>query len=174
LTALMDLLCDHKVEVCDYMNLSDYDFDATDCIVLSWWHSYSVENHRTVYQTEMDLILSTDKPLFGICLWFQLICAAYRNHLEPLINKVHWLLTIQKTLDDPIFAGIDERLFTATEAHRWSVPEVSWLDVLARSAYGVEAVKVPWKLHYGVQFHPEKFVEESVGSVILENFLSFL
>lgn len=74
---------------------------------------------------------------------------------------------------DDLFLGIDK--FSVYEAHRFVVRETPpELIVLAKSKDGIEAFKHISLPIYGVQFHPEMFIDQTAGKSVFENFLSLI
>ncbi len=148
--------------------VSSVDYDA---IILSGGSSLSVKNHEKEYAQELKLIKTTKKPLLGICLGFELINAAYSEPLQRMRKKERGLLDIRISTKDSLLRSLPSPL-RVYESHRWVVPKTSFLHSLASSVDGVEIVKHPTKLLYGVQFHPEIFVKKEHIETIFRNFFS--
>ena len=81
------------------------------------------------------------------------------------------ILKIEKIKSDKLLTRIGSS-FQAFECHRWHVKKTKSLIPLAKSKDGIEVVKHPKKLIYGVQFHPEMSVDKTAGRKIIENFLN--
>lgn len=137
--------------VVDFTQLDQVDVSGFDAIILSGGGFIPVMGNDESFGRELEMIRSTSVPLLGICLGFELICHAFNEDLVFRDNKRHGEFIIQTVQDNPLFSCS----FSAYEAHRWYVPEVTGLDVLAVSSSGVEGVKHPIRSVYGVQFHPE-------------------
>ncbi len=166
------LLDAHRVLFVDYHSLSSLHIDEYDAVILTWGHDFSVENHHDVYQQEIELVKHCSIPLFGICLWFQIICAAYGSHMLWIGEKVKGVFPVEIVKQDMIFDWITWSIIQVAEAHRRSVQQIENLEVLARSDYWIEVIKDPDKLLYWTQFHPELFVDESEWYILLKNFLA--
>lgn len=142
-----------------------------DAIILSGGSKYEVVDHANdVFVEELKIIKNSTKPIFGICLGFQLICYTFGSKIKKLATPVNKIIKIKKTLEDPVLEGLGEE-FSVYEAHEWGVKKVSNLTILAKTDYGVEIVKHPLKPIYGVEFHPEIHVNEIEGFRVLKNFL---
>jgi GMP synthase-like glutamine amidotransferase len=170
LPQLITLLGDNIFHVVKYSEISfviDNDFDA---IVLSGGHDFSVSGNEDMFRKEMDFVKNSNKPIFGICLGFEIIASAFGAKLELMEKKERGILDIQITKPDEIFVNIPN--FQVFESHRWVIKDpVDEFIVLACSKDGIEAIKHKTKSIYAVQFHPEMFVEKTCGNEIFHNFL---
>lgn len=172
--AQLKKLLDCPTEVISYLDIPRNDnryFDDFDAVVLSGGHDFPVLGNEVRLGGEMELIYNFQKPLFGICYGFELIAATFGAKLELLENRAHGIIDIEMVQYDDILQNIPN--FKVYESHRWVVQEpLSELSVLARSKDGVEAIKHKKRPIYGVQFHPEMFVDETCGDEIFRNFLT--
>ncbi len=159
----------------DFELLSSTDLSQYDAIILSGGSSLSVKNHEKEYAAEFALIETWTKPMLGICLGFELINFAFDEELVRLNARESGTLPIE-LLDaasgDALF-GTFPRAFTVYESHRWIVAQNKFLLPLARSKDGIEAVKHPQRMIYGVQFHPEVFVADGHAAALLRSFLDY-
>lgn len=167
-------LIDGSIEVITYSEIvekgNDY-FEQFDVVILSGGHSFSVVGNEGILYTEMSLIKNLNKPIFGICYGFELIADTFGAKLVRMENKEHGILDIEVVKQDDIFQKIPN--FKVFENHRWVVQEVSDdLLVLAKSKDGVEAIKHKTRPIYGVQFHPEMFVDQTCGNEIFNSFVA--
>jgi para-aminobenzoate synthetase len=128
------------------------DLTGYDLVVLSGGHTYPVMNHDKEFGTEIELIKSSNKPIIGICLGFELIAHVFGCKLVHLGDSQHGSKIIEKTFDHDLFP----EKFEAYESHQWAVRDLSGeLKELARSEFGVEAFKHKNLPIIGFQFHPE-------------------
>ena len=106
---------------------------------------------------EIALIKSSHKPILGICLGFQLICAAFGAELNWLAEKRIGLIEVEILEgDDSLLKGLP-KFIQAYGSHRWRVGLLGEeLVPLAYSVDGFEIVKHNMRPIYGCQFHPEK------------------
>jgi len=110
-------------------------------------------NHP-VFQREIDIIKKSKKPIFGICLGYQLICHAYGGKIKEMPVKKGWVGEIRIRKKNDIFMNYP-RTTKVFRWNKWTVVSVGKaLEVLAISKDGIEAVKHKIKPIYGVQFHP--------------------
>lgn len=114
-------------------------------------------------------IFELNVPIFGICLFFQLICQ-YRGGIvsrasisecnpQGIVNVLDY--------NSPLFAGIPHS-FKAGFSHGDEVSHVEGFDITAISNNAIIAA-AEMRHHYGVQFHPEVSHSE-YGQKIFENF----
>ena len=161
----------HEVSVFNYkkidlktINLTDY-----DAMIFSG-NNTSIIDHEKDYINEIELIKSSTKPVFGVCLGFELIAKVFDEKLEKLVIKSSGFVNIRMIDDDLIFDGLPV-FFQAYQSHIYYVKELVHLKKLAVSATGIEAFKHPEKPIYGIQFHPEMSED---ARTILKNFLKIV
>lgn len=159
----------NKIKLIDFKKLDDINYNDYDAIILSGGSSLSILNHKETYSKELDLIKNCEKPILGICLGFELINFAFGEELKQLEYKEKGIVQIELIKKDEIFNSFKNK-FNAYEAHRWIVPKNKILNSLAKSKDGIEAVKHPEKKIYGIQFHPEVFIEMKDFEKIFLNF----
>ncbi len=167
---LKQLVSGHNVSTIPYGEITTSNTDFSDVFVLSGGHTFPIEGNVNKLQREIDLVQSSNKPIFGICLGFELIGHVFGATLREMPHKEHGIIDITIVQNDPIFRSIPN--FQVYESHRWVVSELGTeLIPLATSRDGIEAVRHVSRPIYGVQFHPEMFVEKTCGDEIFNNFL---
>ncbi len=160
----------HIYDIAEYGDIPESDLDKYDAFILSGGSLFSVEGNGEILHKEIKLIQNSTKPIFGICFGFELIAHVFGAKLEYMEAKENGVLDIDVLVPDDLFLGIDK--FSVYEAHRFVVRESPpELMILAKSKDGVEAVKHTSLPIYGVQFHPEVFIDQVAGKEIFENFL---
>lgn len=170
LNRLKDLV-DDRNEVITYSEINQDNVKNFDAVVLSGGHAFPVVGNEDRLKKEIELVRNFQKPVFGICFGFELIVFAFGGELELMEKKECGILDIQVIEPDEIFSNIPS--FSVFENHRWVVREPGEeLIVLAKSKDGIEAVKHKTRSIYGVQFHPEMFVDKTCGDEIFHNFLN--
>ena len=167
----------NDVKVVDWDNLDKFNFKSLndfDGIVLSggtlpsiWVH----REHNNKFVKEVELIKKSNKPILGICFGFQLICFAFGEDVIKMKAHRSGIISIKKDKKDVLLKSIPSE-FKAFESHKWAVKEVNYLEKLAHSKDGISIIKHPTKIIYGLQFHPEVFVNGGYGEKILNNFLN--
>ena len=168
LDKLVGILKPHDVSIIPFSQLNN-EFYA-DCVILSGGHSFPILGNEEKFSREINFVKEIKIPIFGICLGFQLIAHAFGAELKRLEKKENGILDIEILEEDQIFKWIDN--FKVFENHRWVISKVPTdLIALAKSKDGIEAVKHKSLPIYGVQFHPEMFVDQTCGERILKNFL---
>jgi len=94
-------------------------------------------------------IKQADKPVLGICAGIEAIGLVFGLRL---IRSLEIGMTQMATLkENPLFSGA----FKAYSLHNYAVEPSADFEVLAESAYCVQAIKHRQKPIYGVLFHPE-------------------
>ncbi len=160
--ALKLCLSGHQVEYQRYKPGLQFAEAGKDLIILSGGGGEGSEIHdeysknKLWYEDQINFILSTKKPIFGICMGFEIIARAYGSKVVQMKQYVSGLKTVsttQKGLE--IFNQND---LTQYQNHIWRVPAVSLehFDVLAESKTGIEAIKHKTRPILATQFHPEK------------------
>jgi para-aminobenzoate synthetase component 2 len=170
---LLFLLKKHEVTEIPYQEISISHTQQYDAIILSGGPMYALEETEEIYKKEIELIKQTSKPLFGICLGFELIAMAYNEELIRPDQNQEGNNNIVVKQKDPILRDLDTT-FTGYEHHHWSLEKTKQLIVIAKSENGIEIIKHPEQTVYGAQFHPEKFIFTTQGHTIIENFLKLV
>jgi GMP synthase (glutamine-hydrolysing) len=170
LPQLKKLLKNHQVSIQEFSGIQIEDANQYDAVILSGGHNFPINGNESKLEKEIELVKSTNVPLFGICFGFEIIAYCFGAELELMNKKEKGILDIDVIVPDVIFNQIPN--FKVFESHRWVVKETSaQLIALAKSKDGIEAMKHATKSIYGVQFHPEMFVKKSCGDEIFLNFL---
>jgi GMP synthase (glutamine-hydrolysing) len=173
LAGLKDLLFATDYTVVSYDELAKIHIDDFDVLMLSGGHVLPLVGNESKFQREMDIIKDSGKPILGICFGFELIASAFGLKLELMGEKENGIIDITVDQKDELFSGIDD--FKVFESHRWIVKETNReLQALAHSKDGIEVIKHAALPIYGVQFHPEMFLEKTCGSQIFHNFLKIV
>ncbi len=166
----------YKIKNLRSINLEDTkDFDAilltsgsVGCSVDCDASSFDI-NHP-IFSKEINIIKKSKKPIFGICLGFQVICNVFEGKIKELPQKKKGIEKIEIRKKDDIFMNCPKSI-NVSERNKWVVTEVGKnLKVLATSKDGIEAVKHKTKPIYGVQFHPF-ITKNNQGHKSFENFL---
>jgi len=166
------LLRGHEVEVKKFNEIKVRDANKFDVVILSGGYEKRVKYHRKRYLKEIRFIRECKRPVFGICLGFQLICYVFRCKLKRLERPRRGIVSLKIIKNDPIFKGIKK--LKVVERHEWAVKdECGPLEVLAVSKDGIEVVKHRKRMIYGVQFHPEVKMNSN-GYKIVKNFLKMV
>ncbi|MEK6890898.1 MAG: gamma-glutamyl-gamma-aminobutyrate hydrolase family protein [Nanoarchaeota archaeon] len=168
LKELKAALKNHKVSIVDFNKVNQTkDFDK---IILSGGHRLNVEDHTREYSNEIKIIKSSSKPILGICLGFELIGKTFGENLVRLEKCEKGILDVRLIKKNKIINGLNK--FKVFEDHRWVLKHTKFMIPIAKSKDGIEIIKHPKKDIYGVQFHPEMFVDKTEGRTILNNFLN--
>jgi anthranilate/para-aminobenzoate synthase component II len=166
-------LAGHDVRVQRYRPGLKFADDDRELVVLSGGGGEGSEIHdiyhkgKLWYEDQISYILSTGKPVLGICMGFEVIARAYGSsvvEMKDYVTGFRRSVSTKKGLQ-----SFNKKILSQYENHKWRVPEVSskYFEVLAESATGVEAVCHKTKPILATQFHPEKG-----GTLHLEKLLS--
>lgn len=175
LNSLEKSLAGHQVETQTYKPGIDFHTQDKDLIILSGGGGEGLEINdecepgKLWYEDEMKLVRTTDKPILGICMGFEVIARAY----GAPVTSAGGLVLSRETLE---LSKAAKNLFGSSslsqyEAHSWRVEDVpSDFEILATSKRngkmkGIEIFR--YKNILATQFHPEKG-----GSLDLKRLLS--
>lgn len=163
---LQDLLKNNEIHV--YKLFSKYpDFNSFDLVVLSGGSRISVVSAPEVFKQEIDLIKKSETPILGICEGCEIIAYAFESELQYLEHKTKGIKKIELTSNE-----FDKKV-EVYEAHHFAIKKLGReLTELAKSDGGVEIFKHKDKSIYGMQFHPEMFVDLTVGDEIFKKILA--
>lgn len=149
------------------------DLSRFDAVILSGGHVLTLNDHVYDFSKEINIVLNSNLPIFGICFGFQLIASVFGATLIEMKSLEKGIIEINKNSDDILFEGVDN--FEVFENHRLVIKNVSdKLVALAYSKDGIEIIKHIDKPIYGVQFHPEMYVNETCGDEIFRNFIKII
>lgn len=163
---LRDLLRGNTITVRKREVISLGGLEKFDLVILSGGsHVCPIKNHHKEYKKEIDFLKKTDKPVIGICLGFEIIAVAFGSSLKELGAREKGICKIK----------FKNKKVEVYESHRFGISKTSdSLEVLAVSEDGPEAVKHKKKPIYGLQFHPEMFVQETDGDEIFAKIINEL
>ncbi|MCH2420830.1 MAG: hypothetical protein MK215_02655 [Candidatus Poseidoniia archaeon] len=107
-----------------------------------------------------NLLLGFEGPILGICSGMQIISSLFEY---KIVENVEIGMIEVRTLESN---ELCEGKFQAYSIHNFSVDNLEFFTILARSDTSVQAIKHKSREIFGVSFHPEVRNEE-----IVENFL---
>lgn len=140
------------------LNVSEFDF-----VILSGSRDSSVVWQHDDFQDEISLIRSLQIPLIGICFGCELIAYSFGGTLKELPIRHKGIRSIKIT-DNNFYSKSEISVY---ENHRWIIDKMpEGFKVLACSDDGPEAIKHSNRPIYGLQFHPENFVDETEGNEV--------
>lgn len=148
----------------------DFDIDTTafDVAILSGGSKYQLVGNEDKFAKEIDFIKNTKIPIIGICFGYELVATAFGATLKELSEEKKGMYEVQ-VLDKNLGEGI----IRVYESHRWIISTLpSVLEVLAVSNDGPEIIRHKERSVYGMQFHPENFIEETEGDELFLKLLS--
>jgi GMP synthase (glutamine-hydrolysing) len=144
-----------------------------DAVILSGGVGSPADANSPDFSKEIKLIKKLGKPIFGICLGFEVICHAYGTRVLRMGYLEKGIIKIRIKKKGDVFKGCSREI-KVFEDHQWDVKSVSrYMKILASSKDGIEAVRHKTKPIYGVQFHPE-IRKNNEGHKVLENFLNLI
>ncbi len=142
-----------------------------DLLIMSGSSDNAVAKNPLIYETEINIIKNSDKPIIGICMGFEVIAYSFGATLKELPFKESGLVEIVAITNDKIFAKY--KMFKVAENHRWVVTKIAEpLKELAISKDGIEVIKHTSKPIYGFQFHPEIVTPVNTGRDIFDNVIA--
>lgn len=159
--ALKDGLADHEVTCHRYHPGLVFEEGDKDLVILSGGGGEGSEindkfkKDKLWYQNQINFILSTKKPIVGICMGFEVIARAYGSEVVQMKNYIEGFTRLKASKSGRALIG--QSNFHQHENHIWRVPNVSneHFEVLAHSDTGVEMVRHKSRPIIATQFHPE-------------------
>ncbi|MGH9614875.1 MAG: glutamine amidotransferase-related protein [Bryobacteraceae bacterium] len=160
--ALKLSLSGHQVEYQRYRPGLQFADAGKDLIIISGGGGEGSEiNDRYTkdklwYEDQINFILSTKKPILGICMGFEVIARAYGSKVFEMGDYTTGFKRSKTTRK-----GLEvykKPALMQYESHKWRVPSVpsKYFEVLAQSKTGVEIIKHKTRPIIATQFHPEK------------------
>lgn len=160
--ALATALAGHNVEVQVYKPGIDFSEKGKDLVVLSGGggEGQEIADRHTAsklwYQDQMDYVLSTQKPIIGICMGFEVIAKAFGGEVAQMDITYEGFKDIQLIKSGS--SATKPRIISQYNSHNWHVSKVSQkqLKILASSHTGIEIIQHRTRPIIATQFHPEK------------------
>ncbi len=145
------------------------DLPQYDLFILSGNRNASVVSNHIDFLDEIALIKECKRPMIGICFGCELIAYTFGGGLAELGREHYGVRQIRVSAKE-----LSEKPnINVYEHHRWYIHDVpKEFDVLARSDDGPEIIKHRSLPMYGLQFHPENFVDETEGDEIFRKILA--
>jgi GMP synthase (glutamine-hydrolysing) len=112
--------------------------------------------------------VSTGKPLLGVCYGHQALNRAIggRELLRKAAEPEYGWTQIEITERAPLFEGLPEKFWSFSSHYEEVATPAKGMKLLARSERcGVQACRYEDKPIYGIQFHPEKLLEDTAKSI---------
>jgi GMP synthase-like glutamine amidotransferase len=147
--------------------IDDASLASCDLVILSGAVRDPVGANPEKYQKEIELVKTTEKPVLGICMGFEIIAYAFGSDLERMHNKESRILSLNWVATSPITECFNS--IEVQEHHRWRIKKLGdELMAIAESEDGIEIIKHKDRPIYGFQFHPE--LNDSVDDSIFQKF----
>ncbi len=142
--------------------------DPFDLVILSGGSAFDIVHNEALLKSEIALIVADKKPLIGICFGCELVAEAFGGTLEEMDSQKKGTIRIQVDARyRDIFDGMES--FEVYENHRWRIKDLpADFEVMASSDHGPEIIRHKSLPIFGLQFHPEKAVENGKGEEILK------
>jgi GMP synthase-like glutamine amidotransferase len=174
---LNNLLEKHDLTTINYDEVSGYDVEPFDVIVLSGGgievegRKRSLKRFSHLYEDQIQMVKKAKKPIVGICLGCQIIGYAYGAELHRSFKERRkGLFPIVAIQRNKVMAGKEEAM--VFQSNRWIITELpDELRCIAASSEGVEIIKHRTKQVWGVQFHPERGGKDGDGRKIFNRIL---
>jgi len=165
----------------DECTLADVDALDPDAIVVSPGPGAPADAGISI-----PLFAETNRPVLGVCLGHQALCAAHGVPVGHAPAVVHGKPSVVEHDGGPLFEGLPDRLQVG-RYHSLAVERETLPDALVETATTVDAdtevlmaVRHRDRPHFGVQFHPESILTGDAtgtnpstlgtGNRIVENF----
>lgn len=147
-----------EYSVVHWSTITKQHLDTANKIILSG--TTLKDNAALEHVGEFFWLKDINKPTLGICMGMHVIAKVFGCELEKCLEIGLTKITTEQ--DNDLFAGG----FEAYTLHQLVAKPSQEVEVLAKSASCIEAIKHKSKPVYGVLFHPEVR-----NSFILENFI---
>lgn len=159
--SLVSSLAEHDVRMQRYQPGLEFDDRDAQLVILSGGGGEGSEindpysKQKLWYQDQINYVLSTKKPILGLCMGFEVIARAYGAKVLELGDYVTGFKHFKAT--DTGRKALGKQSLTQYENHRFYVPDIPSddFDILARSETGVEIIRHRTRPILATQFHPE-------------------
>ncbi len=145
------------------------DAEESDVIILSGSATLAVKYDYEKFANEIQIIITIQKPIIGICFGCELISRAFGGEVRELARRDKGIKKIQ-ILDKTLF---DKSEIEVYENHKWAISKLpDDFLVVAESETGPEIIKHKDLPIYGFQFHPENMVDQTEGDELFRKLIS--
>lgn len=163
--------CVDEFEEVKTIGMFDFDYKASlyaSGFVISGAPILITEKDPATYLQLFSWLLSTDKPVLGICFGHQILGLTYGALANRQREDRDWQ-TVEVIADCPLFDKLPNEIeLMEDHCETISIP-ANFTHVAVSDACVNEAMMHQSKPLFGVQFHPE--VSGNHGRVIIENFV---
>ncbi len=169
LPSLKRLLSSNEVIILPFSSVYSED-DQFDLIILSGGSKFAIKQNPEKFTNEIDLVKNLTTPIIGICEGCEIIAYAYDSKLVSFRPKAKGIMDIQ--IIDKSFFNLSSPI-KVYEAHHWAIGSLGpKLIGIAKSEHGWEIIKHKERSIYGLQFHPEMFVDKTLGDEVFKKIIS--
>ncbi|MEI8339738.1 MAG: gamma-glutamyl-gamma-aminobutyrate hydrolase family protein [bacterium] len=142
-----------------------------DVVILSGSSVYSLNENENNFTEELKFIRESGKSIIGICFGCELIAKTFGGTLGKLENKEKGEREIE-ILNPSLSNKQKARVYESHELVITKLPDD--FEIQAESAAGPEIIKHKTLPIYGLQFHPENFVDQLEGDEVFLKILNSL
>lgn len=160
--------------VCQPQNIFPSESHNFDLIILSGSKDRTAVYDSEHFKKETELIQNSQTPIIGICLGCELVATAFNGTVKRLTERHSGIREISVVSDDIIIKIKKGDILEVYEGHRWIIDEAPRFEVLAVSQDGPEIIRHVTRPIYGLQFHPENLVDQTVGDEMFINLFTNL
>jgi GMP synthase (glutamine-hydrolysing) len=148
--------------------VSREELDSSEAVILSGGPSSVTKDD---FYSLPDFILSFSKPILGICLGHQLLAHTLGGKVVKGKNAEYGLSKIDVDAPGILLDGLPSS-FNAWVSHFDEVKEMppGFVSLAHSDTCAHEAMEMPLRKLFSVQFHPEVWHTEN-GELVLENFI---
>ena len=119
------------------------------------------------------LAYSDSIPMLGICLGHQCLAMAHGKHVKPAQRLLFGKTSSIKQSHSRIMTGLPQE-FDIARYHSLVINEVpdDFVATSVDESGDIMSIEHKNKPVFGLQFHPESFLMEKTGDIIIRNFLA--
>ena len=119
------------------------------------------------------LAFSDTLPVLGICLGHQCLAVAHGKQVKPAQQLLFGKTSSIKQSHSRIMSGLPQE-FDVARYHSLVINEVPdhFVATSVDESGDIMSIEHKSKPVFGLQFHPESFLMESTGDIIIQNFLA--
>lgn len=153
-----------------WKDFTENDIDQADIVILSGGSKMQLLGNEGEFEKELEFIMRHSKSLIGICFGSELITEAFGGTLKHL-SEPHKGIREIELLDPELLDG--KSSIQAYENHQWIIDRVpAEFEVIARSADGPEMIRHTSLPIWGIQCHPENYVDKTDGDELFLRLLN--
>ena len=156
---IVEIVKSFDYDLINYRNLKTINIQLYDKVIICG--TSLQDNDYLDYLPDFNKLKNHARDILGICSGFQVICSIFG---EEIINQEEiGMINVETRMQNPLVSGN----FQAYNMHKFSVNNVTYFNVLAKSEKTIQMISHKKVNAFGVSFHPEVRNQKIITNFLL-------